>query len=210
MANHESSAPMTIMGDYLRRHKLQNAVARAAWSSLTRAAALIAPDAAVEKFTDPAYTAGLIEGALVCGRLYYPDPDKDGALSYRRSRRDKWIAWDANRNKEFPGRPFAPSQLLRDGKINAVVPEAIRGNNPHERTPTDYVSLFDIDHVLATRVSTVGGLIVNGLIQVVTYESAYRRLGLYEQCGSALRDRDLESEPVGQVTSKGNGLILLL
>jgi hypothetical protein len=158
---------------------------------------------------NPAEIAGFIEGSILDYKLCYPD-ETTGQLLYKQADAGRLLGFDFNRKAEFP---IAAKQReivsFSEGRLFGMCVEHVKDNPVDQRTPVDFVNIFNIDHVLTLDTYNPNELVDLELLTRKTYLTTYDEAGLATKYATDLRSRGLADEKVYQVTPKGNALLHL-
>lgn len=152
--------------------------------------------------------AGLIEGAIIAPKLAYVDLEQ-GHIIYKEATNGQLLSYDVLRPKEFPGLSDAHGEeLLSEGVAWAMLPEELKDNPEELRTPTGYVEMYDIDHLMTLDKYPLAHLMGEQVLRGVSLAEAFDRAGLGEFI-VGLERRSIAKDRVYQVTPKGNTLVQL-
>mgnify|MGYP004496641803 CR=1 FL=1 len=153
-------------------------------------------------------TAGLIEGALIAPKLAYVDSES-GQLIYKEATNSALLSFDAMRPSEFNFQPEEyGSALVNEGVMWSYMPEEIKDNPGSLRTPTHYISGYDINHLFTVDKYPLDHLIGEQILRSVSMDEAFEAVGLEEYI-PGLEARRIAKDRVYQVTPKGNTLVSL-
>lgn len=152
--------------------------------------------------------AGLIEGAIIAPKLAYVDLER-GHLIYKEATNGRLLSYDVLRPKEFPALAKAQGEeLLGEGVLWSMLPTELKNNKAEDRTPTGYVEMYDIDHLMTLDKYPLVELMGEQVLRAVSLAEAFDTVGLGEHI-VGLERRSIAKDRVYQVTPKGNTLMTL-
>ena len=153
--------------------------------------------------------AGMIEGAIIGSNIAHVDPIS-GQLIYEQGSSARLVAYDVNRTQEFPSLLTAKApNLITKGSLWSFMPEELKGNPASMRTPTGYVEVYNINHLMTMDTYPLAHLMGEKILQAVTMAEAFDAVGLSEYI-PGLESRRIAQDRVYQVTPKGNTLTVLV
>jgi len=153
--------------------------------------------------------AGLIDGAIIAPKLAYVNMET-GQMMYEEAHSAGMIAFDATRPQEFPKSDIGYNlALVSKGVLWSFMPEEIKKNAEETKTPTGYVEMYNMKHLMTLDKHPLDKLLGEKVLRAVTMAEAYDYAGLDEFI-PGLEARRLADDRVYQVTPKGNTLMQLL
>lgn len=183
---------------------------RLIFNSIARLAAhiVIRDPEKLKELADKEYITGILADSIFDSELYCPDEEGSGIVREVASA-GFFTAYDFHRPDVFGSIVNERESQLQEGKLWVYpLPEII--NNPNEYlSPTGLTVPFDFRQLMLEETATIEDLQKYGFIEQITYEEAYKKVGLYEKYKQDIQSRGINDKQVYRITPKGNGLVFL-
>src|SRR3989344_5849306 len=157
----------------------------------------------IRKIIHRQHRVGLLAGSIFQDHLHVPV--EGGSLQYQGGTAGRFVGYDFHRKQHFG----QYANKLFQGRLWTFLPTAVADNPANFLTPTGFLNIFDLEHLLTIDTPTLAQSLENGLITETTYGEAFATAGMAKTHGNALAVLQLEDQQVYQITLKGNGLVFI-